>query len=93
MARTILAERDGRVGRIWLNRPDVRNAFNAVMIGELRDALRSLAGDAAVSQPAGAATQPAAGPATILNFVAGTCRFRGTDIIDEIPNVLKKYLK
>ncbi len=48
MARTILAERDGRVGRIWLNRPDVRNAFNAVMIGELRDALRSLAGDAAV---------------------------------------------
>ena len=48
MYRTILAERDGRVGRIWLNRPDVRNAFNAVMIGELRDALRSLAGDAAV---------------------------------------------
>lgn len=48
MYQTILAERDGRVGRIWLNRPGVRNAFNAVMIGELRDALRSLAGDAAV---------------------------------------------
>ena len=46
--QTIELERDGRVGRIWLNRPDVRNAFNAVMIGELREALRSLAGDDAV---------------------------------------------
>lgn len=48
MYQTILAERDGRVGRVWLNRPEVRNAFNAVMIGELREALRTLADDAAV---------------------------------------------
>ena len=46
--RTIELKRDGPVGWIWLNRPDVRNAFNAVMIGELREALRSLAGDDAV---------------------------------------------
>jgi len=46
--RTIELERDGSVGRIWLNRPDVRNAFNAGMIGELRRALRALAGDDAV---------------------------------------------
>lgn len=45
---TIRVERDGRVGRVWLDRPDVRNAFNAVMIGELRQALSTLAGDAAV---------------------------------------------
>jgi methylglutaconyl-CoA hydratase len=45
---TIELTRDGPVGRIWLARPDVRNAFNAVMIGELRQALRALAGDAAV---------------------------------------------
>jgi methylglutaconyl-CoA hydratase len=44
----ILVERDGRVGRVWLNRPDVRNAFDAVMIGELRAALRALAGDGGV---------------------------------------------
>ncbi len=48
MSRTILVARDGRVGRVWLDRPDVRNAFNAVMIGELREAFRSLAADEAV---------------------------------------------
>jgi methylglutaconyl-CoA hydratase len=48
MYQTILAERDGPVGRVWLNRPEVRNAFNAVMIGELRDALRALADDEAI---------------------------------------------
>jgi methylglutaconyl-CoA hydratase len=48
MPETLRVERGGRVGRIWLDRPGVRNAFNAVMIGELREALRSLAGDAAV---------------------------------------------
>jgi methylglutaconyl-CoA hydratase len=46
--RTIEAERDGRVGRIWLARPEVRNAFNAVMIGELREALGALAADDSV---------------------------------------------
>jgi methylglutaconyl-CoA hydratase len=46
--RTIQTERDGRVGRVWLARPDVRNAFNAVMIGELDEALRALAADDAV---------------------------------------------
>lgn len=46
--QTVEFARDGPVGRIWLARPDVRNAFNAVMIGELRQALRALAGDAAV---------------------------------------------
>jgi methylglutaconyl-CoA hydratase len=45
---TIEVERDGRVGRIWLARPDVRNAFNAVMIRELREGLRALAEDDAV---------------------------------------------
>jgi len=48
MYRTIIVERDGWVGRVWFNRPEVRNAFNAVMIGELRAALRTLADDAAV---------------------------------------------
>ncbi len=46
--RTIEAERDGRVGRIWLARPDVRNAFNALMIVELREALGAFAADGSV---------------------------------------------
>jgi methylglutaconyl-CoA hydratase len=35
---TISLEREGRVARIWFNRPEVRNAFNAIMIRELRGA-------------------------------------------------------
>jgi methylglutaconyl-CoA hydratase len=46
--RTIRVERSAKAGRIWLDRPDVHNAFDARMIGELRAALRSLAADAAV---------------------------------------------
>ena len=46
--QTIQVEVADRVGRIWLNRPEVRNAFNALMIGELREALRALARDEAV---------------------------------------------
>ena len=46
--RTIDVELKDRVGRIWLDRPEVRNAFNAVMIGELRAALGVMADDAAV---------------------------------------------
>jgi enoyl-CoA hydratase/carnithine racemase len=43
--QTIALERDGKVARLWLERPEVHNAFNAVMIRELRDALRVLAAD------------------------------------------------
>ncbi len=46
--QTIELERDGPVARIWLDRPAVRNAFNAVMIGELRAALGGLRTDDAV---------------------------------------------
>ena len=45
---TIRVERSAKVGRIWLDRPEVHNAFNSRMIGELRAALRSLAADDAV---------------------------------------------
>jgi len=38
-------ERDGAVARVWLNRPEVRNAFNEGLIAELRQAFDSLAGD------------------------------------------------
>jgi methylglutaconyl-CoA hydratase len=45
---TIRVERSAKVGRIWLDRPEVHNAFNSGMVGELRAALRSLAADDAV---------------------------------------------
>jgi methylglutaconyl-CoA hydratase len=42
---TLLLEKDGARARLWLNRPEVHNAFNARMIGELREALADLRGD------------------------------------------------
>jgi methylglutaconyl-CoA hydratase len=48
MAETILVEKAGRIARIWLNRPDVHNAFNAIMVRELRGALAALREDASV---------------------------------------------
>jgi methylglutaconyl-CoA hydratase len=45
---TITCEIGSGTARLWLNRPDVHNAFNATMIRELRDALRAAAADEAV---------------------------------------------
>ena len=39
---TLIVSSEGQVGRIWLNRPEVHNAFNATMIRELREAVRIL---------------------------------------------------
>lgn len=38
----LLLEIDGPVARIWLNRPDVRNAFDGLMVTELRKVLFDL---------------------------------------------------
>jgi len=45
---TISVEREGRLVRLWLDRPEVHNAFNSAMIRELRAALRDVRDDAAV---------------------------------------------
>ena len=38
-------ERDGAVARVWLDRPEIRNALNAALIGELAAAFSALAAD------------------------------------------------
>ena len=45
---TIILTIEEKVGRLWLNRPGVHNAFQAVMIQELREALRTLGADETV---------------------------------------------
>jgi len=45
MSQTLQIEREGLVARVWLNRPDVRNAFNDGVIAELRSTFDSLAAD------------------------------------------------
>ncbi len=48
MSETLQIEREGFVARVWLNRPDVRNAFNEGVIGELRGTFDALAADASL---------------------------------------------
>jgi methylglutaconyl-CoA hydratase len=45
---TIIYKEDGQVARIFLNRPEVHNAFNLTMIRELAEAFRRAASDPAV---------------------------------------------
>ena len=42
---TLEIERSGRVATIWMNRPDVRNAFNEQLIAELTAACQALDAD------------------------------------------------
>lgn len=46
--QTIRVDTEGDVARVWLSRPEVRNAFNETMIAELRAAFESLGRDAAL---------------------------------------------
>ena len=45
---TIQVESEGKVVRVWLNRPEVHNAFNIRMIRELRDAVREVSRERSV---------------------------------------------
>jgi methylglutaconyl-CoA hydratase len=48
MTTTLDIQRQGAVARVFLNRPDVRNAFNDAVIAELTAAFRELAADTAL---------------------------------------------
>ncbi len=48
MASTLDVRRDGPVARVWLNRPDVRNAFNDETIAELTRTFAALGEDGGV---------------------------------------------
>ena len=45
---TLVVERAGSVATLWLNRPEVHNAFDEALIAELSAALRAADGDAGV---------------------------------------------
>lgn len=45
MFETIEIEKSGGIGTLWMNRPDVHNAFNAQLIAEIADGCRQLESD------------------------------------------------
>jgi methylglutaconyl-CoA hydratase len=48
MTNALRIERDGAVARVWLDRPEVRNALNGALIRELAAAFTALAGEIGV---------------------------------------------
>ncbi len=48
MYETLEIERDGGIATLWMNRPDVHNAFNAQLIADLTAACQQLDADATV---------------------------------------------
>ena len=48
MYQTLEIRHDGGIATLWMNRPDVHNAFNAQLIADLTAACRALDADAAV---------------------------------------------
>jgi methylglutaconyl-CoA hydratase len=48
MTTTLDIQRSGAVARVWLNRPDVRNAFNESVIAELTEAFTGFSADASL---------------------------------------------
>ena len=48
MFTTLEIERSGAVATVWMNRPDVHNAFDEILIAELTAACRQLDGDESV---------------------------------------------
>ena len=48
MSNVLRIERSGPVGRVWLDRPDVRNALNGVLIRDLAAAFADFAADGGV---------------------------------------------
>ncbi len=72
---TLLVSREEHVARVRLNRPEVRNAFTAVMIRELREVVRALAADASVRVVVLSGIGPAFCAGADLNWMREIVRF------------------
>src|SRR5262249_35496225 len=65
----LLVEKSGGVGRVTLNRPEVRNAFDDALIGRLHEAFLSLGDDKAVRVVVLAGNGPAFCAGADLNWM------------------------
>ena len=65
----LIVEKNGGIGRVTLNRPDVRNAFDDALIGALTQAFAELDGDASVKLVVLAGNGPAFCAGADLNWM------------------------
>ena len=67
--QTLEVMRDGALATVWLNRPEVRNAFNETTIAEITAGFKTLDGDATVRAVVLAARGPAFCAGADLNWM------------------------
>ena len=75
MNTTIQIEKKANIAWIWLNRAEVRNAFNDVMIGELTEALVTLGEDSSVKVVVLAGRGPTFCAGADLNWMKRMARY------------------
>jgi len=75
MLTTIEIERQANVAWVWLNRPDVRNAFNDVMIRELTETFVALGQDSSVKVVILAGRGPSFCAGADLNWMKRTSQY------------------
>ena len=79
----LITQRDGAVERLQLNRPDVRNAFNDVMIGEISDWAGAIAHDRAVRAVVITGAGPTFCAGADLAWMAKTIDFTEAENVDD----------
>jgi methylglutaconyl-CoA hydratase len=80
--KTLDVQMAAPVAVVWLNRPEVRNAFNETLVGELTEALDALDADASVRAVAIAGRGPAFCAGGDLNWT----RRLGAGALKAIPS-------
>jgi methylglutaconyl-CoA hydratase len=83
MYRTIEIERQGPVATLWMNRPEVHNAFDDVLIAELAQALRMLGEDAAVRVVVLAGRGPSFSAGADLNWMRRAASYTKTENLQD----------
>ncbi len=82
---------DGPVATLSLNRPEVRNAMNPAMIGEIRDAMGRLNGDTAIRAIVIRGTGKAFCAGGDLNWMRDVLGQSEDDVIEDSRNLLDMY--
>jgi len=88
---TILTETRGNVGLVILNRPDVRNALNRQLLGELMDALDAFDRDDGVGAMVVAGSEKAFAAGADVREMAGMSRKEmiDTDFVSNFARIVK----
>jgi methylglutaconyl-CoA hydratase len=79
----LISRRDGAIEHLTLNRPEVRNAFNAAMVAELADWARATAADAGIRAVVIAGAGPTFCAGADLGWMARTVEYTEAENVED----------